>query len=79
MTDDFAEATTEIAVANGAALYVVFTTAKWGEYFGEPGNIVSMVVSVCAIGFTIVRTSYYLQQKRYAREDREEARKSKNP
>jgi hypothetical protein len=79
MTDNFTEATTEIAITNAAALYVVFSSAKWGEYLGEPGNILSLVVSVFAIGFTIVRTSYYLQQKQYAKEDREELRKSKKP
>lgn len=77
MTDSFTDATLEIAAANGAAVFVVFTSAKWGEYLGEPGNIVSFLVSVCAIVFTVVRTAYYIQQKQYAKEDREEVKRTK--
>lgn len=77
MTDNFTDAILEITVANGAAVFVVFTSAKWGEYLGEPGNIVSFLVSLCAIGFTVVRTAYYIQQKQYAKEDRDELRRTK--
>jgi uncharacterized MAPEG superfamily protein len=77
MTDSFTDATLEIAAANGAAVFVVFTSAKWGEYLGEPGNVVSLIVSIGAMVFTVVRTRYYIQQKQYAREDREEAKRIK--
>ena len=78
MTDSFVDATLEISAVNGGAVFVVFTTAKWGEYLGEPGNVISLIVSIGAMVFTVVRTRYYIQQKRYAREDREEAKRLKN-
>ena len=59
MSQDFIEATIEVGTVNAAAFFITLSTAKWGEYIGEPGNIVSLCVAVTAVVFTIVRTTHY--------------------
>lgn len=59
MSNEFAEATLEVGAVNTAAALVAINTAKWGAYIGEPGNVITIVVSGFAIIFTVVRTAHY--------------------
>lgn len=59
MTDTISDALSEISVPAMLTAYVVVSQARWGEYFGQPGNIVSFVTAASTVAFALVRIYYY--------------------
>jgi len=68
------ETISDIGLGIAGAIVVVFN-ARWGEYLGEPANIVSLVVSVVIVGMSITKTIHYLLG---IRETEERRRRSKH-
>ena len=45
----------EAVVVNTIGLSVALNSAQWGQYFGEPSNIVAFVVAVSLVAYNSVR------------------------
>jgi hypothetical protein len=76
---DAVEAGVEILAVNMTAAALVVSMADWDSYFSDPGNIVSLIVSICAVGFTIVRSTHYFLLIKDRSEARSKARKTRKP
>ena len=60
MKDTIQDVLAEIAVPTALTTYVIASSAKWGAYFLEPGNIVSFITAMSTLIFAAVRVYYYL-------------------
>lgn len=64
MTDTIPDVLSEISVPVAATTFVVLSQARWGEYFGDPGNVVSFTATLFTVAFAVVRIDYYIARRK---------------